>query len=210
MRGATRKQLREGDWLVRPARGLYFKRAWFEMIDPGVVPAEVLARVRYWDRAATLDGDWTAGVRMTRLPTGIYIVEHVQRLRDRPLGVRRTVKSHAETDPEATIVGFEEDPGQAGVAEADDYVRELAGFNIRKVRPTGDKVTRAQPYSAQCEAGNVKVVRGPWNEDYLNELEAFPEGDYDDQVDGSSGAFNMLAKYAPYGGGARGAGSTRR
>ncbi|HAM41859.1 MAG TPA: hypothetical protein DCP69_11165, partial [Candidatus Omnitrophica bacterium] len=72
-------------------------------------------------------------------------------------------------------------------------IRELAGYSVHAETVTGDKVTRAQGLSAQAEAGNVKLVRGEWNEAYLSELHGFPEGKYKDQVDSSSGAFNKLA-----------------
>jgi predicted phage terminase large subunit-like protein len=54
-------------------------------------------------------------------------------------------------------------------------------------------VERADPLAAQWQAGNVKLVRGAWNKAYLDEMEAFPAGSHDDQVDASSGAFNKLA-----------------
>jgi hypothetical protein len=41
--------------------------------------------------------------------------------------------------------------------------------------------------------GCARIVAGPWNEDYLHELHTFPGGAHDDQVDGSSGAFNKLS-----------------
>jgi predicted phage terminase large subunit-like protein len=72
-------------------------------------------------------------------------------------------------------------------------VRNLAGFSVRLDRVTGSKVERAQPFAAQAEAGNVRIVRGTWNQDYLQELCAFPLGVLKDQVDASSGAFNKLA-----------------
>ena len=46
--------------------------------------------------------------------------------------------------------------------------------------------------SAQAEAGNVKVVRGPWNDEFLRVLESFPVGKRDDEVDGLSGAHEVL------------------
>jgi predicted phage terminase large subunit-like protein len=55
-------------------------------------------------------------------------------------------------------------------------------------------VTRAKPASAQAEAGNIKVVRGAWNDVFLRELETFPApAAHDDQVDALSGALNALA-----------------
>jgi len=193
----TRAQLLEGDWLARAAPGVLFKRSFFEIVD--APPAEVMMRIRYWDRAATKphdtnkNPDWTRGVKLSRTKAGMFFVEHVASERDRPHVVEQMIKTTAELDGRRCAVGIEQDPGSAGVSEADSYVRLLAGFNVRTFRPTGDKVTRAQPVSAQCEAGNVKIVRGAWNEAFLNELEEFPEGGHDDQVDGLSGAFNAIS-----------------
>jgi predicted phage terminase large subunit-like protein len=54
-------------------------------------------------------------------------------------------------------------------------------------------VTRAKPSSAQAEAGNIKLIEGQWNDDFMTELENFPEGSHDDQVDAFSGALNHLS-----------------
>lgn len=51
----------------------------------------------------------------------------------------------------------------------------------------------ATPVSSSAEAGNVKLVTGPWINGFLDEAEAFPEGRHKDQVDAVSGAFNALA-----------------
>ncbi len=53
--------------------------------------------------------------------------------------------------------------------------------------------TRAKPASAQAEAGNVKLLRGDWNEAFLDEICAFPNGQFDDQVDAFADALNELA-----------------
>src|SRR5918912_3423909 len=69
----------------------------------------------------------------------------------------------------------------------------LAGYVVHAERPTGDKVTRARPFAAQVEAGNVALVRGAWNLAYLDELGLVPNGRYWDQTDASAGAFAKLA-----------------
>jgi hypothetical protein len=43
----------------------------------------------------------------------------------------------------------------------------------------------------------VRLVRGPWNKPYIDELCVFPLGIRKDQADGSSGAFNKLALKKP-------------
>ena len=73
----------------------------------------------------------------------------------------------------------------------------LAGFVARAEPETGDKVTRAEPFSVQCEAGNVLIVKGEWNEAYIDELCLFPGGQFKDQVDATSGAFGRLASPMP-------------
>ena len=63
---------------------------------------------------------------------------------------------------------------------------------MRGQRATGSKVERAGPVSSQAEVGNVRLLRGPWIGAFLDEVEAFPLGGHDDQMDGLSGAFMRL------------------
>ena len=55
-----------GNWKIRPAAGLYFRREWCQIVDAAPAGAQV---VRYWDLAATVktesnDPDWTVGVKL--------------------------------------------------------------------------------------------------------------------------------------------------
>jgi len=189
-----RKRLLHGNWLVRPSAGLLFKRQWFEVVDTAPDNHNV---VRYWDRAATepragTDPDWTVGLKMSRARNGVFYVENIVRFRGTLARVEETIRNTAQADGHAVRIILEQDPGQAGVAEVNYYIRALAGYAVRANVVTKDKQTRVRPVSAQAEAGNVKLVRGPWNEGFLRELENFPEGTHDDQVDALSGAFNSL------------------
>jgi predicted phage terminase large subunit-like protein len=152
--------------------------------------------VRAWDLAATeaqagSDPDWTVGLRLTLDADGLFLVEDVVRLRGSPHKVERAVRATAERDGKAVRVVLPQDPGQAGKAQGQGYLRLLAGFDVRLRRETGDKITRAGPVSAQAEAGNLRLLRAPWNAALLDELENFPEG-HDDQVDALAGAFREL------------------
>lgn len=178
-----------------PREGGLFQRRWFEIVP--AAPAKVRRRVRWWDLAATKkiagnDPDWTVGLRMSIDDDGIYYVEHVERLRESPQTVERTIKNVASQDGRSVQIGIPKDPGQAGKMQSQYLVRQLAGYRVRAVAESGDKATRADPVSSQAEAGNVKVVAGDWNEAFFNELELFPNGAHDDQVDALSGAFFLL------------------
>jgi predicted phage terminase large subunit-like protein len=182
-----------------PAEGGLFKRAWFtgKIIAPDKLPTRFMSRCRAWDLAATEatsgdDPDWTAGIRMARDGPDYYI-EHVERMRRSAADVRTALKENAETDPVGTTIRLPQDPGQAGVDQADSLIKFLAGYAVRVVRPTGSKAIRAEPFATQCENGNVYLVRGPWNDAFLDELCSFPSAAHDDQVDAAADAFNELA-----------------
>lgn len=183
----TRAQLKSGDWLKKPAAGEYFKRGWWKWLD--ATPADVVSRARYWDLAASLTGDYAVGARVARMRSGLWVVEDVVRRRGTPGDVRALVRATAELDGRGVPLWLEQDPGQAGVDQIASYVADLAGWTVRGRRKTVDKVTAAGPLSAQAQAGNVALVRGPWNAIFVEEYEEFPDGKYDDQVDAGSGAF---------------------
>lgn len=191
----TRAQLKEGNWLAKASAGAYFKREWFEFVDT----APLVGRcIRYWDRASTeaspgKDPDWTVGVRLRITPDRLVFIEDVVRVRANPGDVEKTIKATAELDGLRVEVGIEQDPGSAGKFEAAYYIKALAGWNVKAFPVSGDKVTRAKPISAQAYARNVRIVRAPWNEKFVGELEQFPEGNHDDQVDALSGAYSATA-----------------
>src|SRR5208282_6539445 len=121
-----------------------------------------------------------------------FIVEHVQRFRGLPNEVENVVLETAKADGRVVRVSFPKDPGQAGVHQILSLTRLLAGFDVVSSPETGDKVTRARPFAAQCNVGNVSLAGGSWVSAYREELRAFPHGKYDDQVDASSRAFMEL------------------
>lgn len=196
----TRQQLLDGDWSARQA-GNKFRREWFEVVDEA--PAQA-TRVRYWDLAATVpkpgkDPDWTSGTKMSELD-GIFYIEDIKRVRQTPRFVESLIRQTAELDGRSVDVYMEQEPGSAGVNTIDHYRRRvLLGFTFRGNKTTGSKEVRANPLSAAAEAGNVKLVRGPWINDFLDEAEAFPGGSHDDQVDSASGAFEMLVRRKKFG-----------
>lgn len=192
-----RLRLEGGNWNVRASAGTIFRREWFPVIE--AVPSGCVAAIRFWDRAATKphqgnpDPDWTRGLLLLRYKDGTFVVQDLKSLQDTPGQVETFIKNVASHDGRHVRVMSQQDPGSAGVSEATHFVRMLAGFDVKTETMPKDKVTRAKPVSAQCEAHNVKVLRAPWNEAFFRELENFPEGAHDDIVDVLSGAFNELS-----------------
>lgn len=200
-----RERLLGGNWKIRKSSGLYFKRAWVQMIHAAPVGLDL---VRHWDLAATEeaegnDPDWTVGVLMGRLKVEgggykFFIIDRVK-LRGTPAAVERTVLNTAATDGKRVTVSLPQDPGQAGKAQAKRFAALLAGYKVKTQPENGDKVTRFGPFSAQAEHGNVSVVVAPWNDDFFSMCEAFPDpAVHDDDPDATSGAFNQLLAAPSY------------
>lgn len=177
-----------------PLEGGIFKRQWFDIVSAAPATAR---RVRYWDKAGSqAAGDYTAGVLIARDGDGVYYVEDVVRGQWTALARERIIRQTAELDRANrghVTTYVEQEPGSGGKESAEATIRNLAGFDVRAERVTGDKVTRAQPLSAQCEGRNVKLVRGAWTATFIDELTMFPNGAHDDQVDAAAGAFSKLA-----------------
>lgn len=161
---------------------------------------EVVKAIRYWDKAGTQDGGaYTAGTLMLLLQDGAFVVADVQR-GQWSAGIReKKIKYYAQLDaqewPTKSSTYVEQEPGSGGKESAENTIKNLAGLRVYadRVSGQGSKETRAEPYAAQVEGGNVYVVPGPWTREWLDEHETFPNGKYKDQVDSAAGAFNKLA-----------------
>ena len=185
-----------GQFQQRPAprSGGMFQRGDFEIVD--AVPAGG-QECRAWDFAASKavpgrSPDWTVGLKMKHVG-GIFYVQDVRRDRWSPGDVETNLKNTATQDGLTVRIRMPQDPGAAGKSDAATKVKLLAGYDVIVVLPTGEKTVRAKPASAQAEAGNVKLVRGPWNDTFLDEVCSFPNAQHDDQVDAFADALNELA-----------------
>ena len=191
----TRQQLLHGDWTARQAGGM-FQREWLPLVEE--LPVQINKSVRYWDLAATVpragvDPDYTAGVRVDYGADGLYYIVDIKRARGTPADIEALIYQTAMLDGGKTHIVIEQEPGASGVNTIYHYVtRVLKDFTVRGQRASGSKVERAGPVSSQTEVGNVRMLRGAWIGPFLDEVEAFPVGSHDDQVDALSGAFMVL------------------
>lgn len=195
-----RERLLKGNWKIRPAAGLYFKREQTRIVKS--VPDKIVFIVRAWDLAATeitsnnRDPDRTAGCLMARLKNGQYIILDAKRIAANASTVRNLVKNTAATDRvlyKCNNISLPQDPGQAGKEQAQSYIKELAGYMVTSNVISANKIARAEPFAAQWQQGNVLLLEGAWNEPFLSELEGFPDALHDDQVDAASDAFRLVA-----------------
>jgi len=182
-----------------PAAGALFDVGKIQVVD--ALPLG-LTLVRGWDLAATRqvgtnNPDWTVGALQGRGRDGVFYIADIVRFRGSPLDVETAIDNTADLDGPHVKISIPQDPGQAGKAQALRFVQMLAGHTVVTSPETGDKATRAAPFAAQVEAGNVRMLRAPWNRMLIDEMTMFPNGTKDDQVDALSRAFSELSTRKP-------------
>lgn len=176
-----------------PAEGNVARREWFPVVD--ALPASVEQEVRYWDLAATAkkNADYTCGCKMLKAE-GIYCIADLSRSQTAAGGIRKLIQNTASQDGWDCPIRIEQEGGSAGKILSVDFAMALDGYEIYFNHPTGDKLTRALPFFAQAEAGNVRLLRGAWNKAFLDEVVEAPNGKNDDTWDSAAGAFYHLTR----------------
>lgn len=157
--------------------------------------------VRFWDKAGTHQGGKrTAGVKLAEDVEGRFWVLHVHKGQWGAGDRERHIKTTANMDGPTCTVGLEQEPGSGGKESAENTVKNLSGYKVICDRPSGDKSDRADPFAAQVDVGNVYIALNSdgstpeWVSEYVDELKYFPNAEFSDQVDGTSGAFNLINK----------------
>jgi predicted phage terminase large subunit-like protein len=198
-----RKILSDASW-----RALYQQHP--IVVGGGVIPVEKLRllpvfdrsqvnrSVRFIDKAGTPGGGaFTACVLMHEMLDKTYVISHIARGQWGALEREQKIKILVDADAKLFNnyeVGIEQEPGSGGKESAEATVRNLAGKRVFTDRVTGSKETRAEPFVAQCQNDNVRLVAGDWVETFLDEAEGWPASKYKDQIDACAGAFNRLTK----------------
>jgi predicted phage terminase large subunit-like protein len=176
-----------------PPGGGMFKVANFQIIDSLPNAISWVARIRYWDKAGTEGaGKRTAGVKMIRLMNNHVIIIDVRKGQWAAERREQIIKQTALADGREFEIGIEQEPGSGGKESAEATVRNLAGFVVKKDLPHGDKVYRAEPFAVQVNEGNIMLLRGEWNHEFIEEFRFFPFGNFKDQVDATAAGFNLI------------------
>lgn len=153
-------------------------------------------RVRGWDIAGSTrkKSPFTVGVKMAYLAPILYI-EDVVRERAEIEVAEKLIEDTCHGDGVQVRQSLPQDPGSAGKSQKRHMAVNLAGLDFSITPETGDKTDRAIPFASMCNAGNVRLVKAPWNKAYIEELRNFPGSTYKDQVDASSRAFMEMAPF---------------
>lgn len=177
--------------LPAPKDGGTFKPANIQIID--ALPHGI-KWIRGWDLASTVKktSDYTSSTKLG-IKDGVTYIAEVHRFKGTPDEVENTITQKANIDGRDTLISLPQDPGQAGVYQKNALSRALSGYTFEFTPESGDKQTRASPFASQVNVGNVKMLRGEWNDEFIKEMQMFPNGKHDDMIDSTSRAYNKAS-----------------
>jgi len=177
--------------------GAMFRREYFKLVDSAQVPT-LKTVSRFWDLAASLKtmADYSVGAKIGVSHDGDVFILDVVRGRYEWPALLKLFKTVALNDGPSIMQGVETTGTQKGFYDLLLAEPTLSGLSIQGIPAEKDKVTRAQPLLARAEQGKVKIVRGSWSNDLIDELCGFPEVQHDDQVDACTGALALCARYS--------------
>lgn len=178
-----------------PRGGGDLKSEWFKTRDPDPT---FFAAVRSWDLAGSESprAARTAGCYMTmRSESGVrkFHISDVRVGRWNPGRRDEIILETARADGRGVPIIIEQEPGSGGLAQVQALISKLSGWSVKAVPATGSKELRADPLAAQASVGNVTIRTAPWNREFLDEVDSFPDGATIDTVDAAAHAFNFLA-----------------
>ncbi|HEY2846693.1 MAG TPA: phage terminase large subunit [Pyrinomonadaceae bacterium] len=171
--------------------GEIFKREWFSRVVEEAPKG--LSWFRGYDLAISqrTSADRTASLRIALDKDGtLYIADGFRDRIDYPTQ-RRYVLERVRT--ERDTIHIVED-AMHGRALVQDIKRELGPHapRLRSARVTADKFSRALQWSPLAEARKLVLVKGDWNEAFVDEMCTFPKSRNDDQADAVSLAYEHV------------------
>ena len=195
--------LREAQQEVETADGFFFDHKAFEIVE---ALSDDLTGFRFGlfcDLAATVGGgDFTVIMLMGRAPNGVFWVVDVWRGQwgwNQVQVLLAEKAAYARDLVGCKLARLPQDPGAAGKAwgaQLKDFIEKaVVGVLAKVVAVTGAKAARARGWQSKVNSGNVRLVRGDWNRQYIEEHRKFREDEqheFDDQIDPSADGLNEV------------------
>lgn len=174
------------------AAGNIIKREWWKFYRE---PPSFSQTVHSWDTAFKVrtENDFSVCTVWGVAANGYYLLDVWRRRVEFP-ELKRAVNSLYERDRPSAVLVEDKASGQSLIQE----LQRDSRAPVLPVKVDSDKVARVNSSSYLIEAGKVFLPeRAAWLHDYIEEMSAFPNGEYDDQVDSTTQFLNKLVPVGP-------------
>ncbi|MGU3341796.1 phage terminase large subunit [Methylobacterium mesophilicum] len=174
-----------------PASGNLIKREWLKFYNERPVAFNRIVVV--WDTASTLgeNSDWSVGQVWGVCDQDFYLIDLVRKRLEFYQLRQAVLELHERWKADLTLI----ESTALGHALLQD-LRRASPLRPILLPARLDKVARCEAQSVRFEEGRVHLpAEAPWLGTYENELLAFPNGRFDDQVDATSYALHHLTDW---------------
>jgi len=170
----------------------------FLSVDPVPLPEKFDRMLQSWDLAFKdlATSDYVVGQVWAGLKADRFLLDQRRDRLNMP-ATKAALRAMSEKWPAAATKLVEDKAN--GPAVIQELQHDISG--LIAVNPAGGKIARAQAVSPQCESGNVYLPHpaiAPWVDGLIEELAAFPNGRFDDQVDSLSQGLNRMRKRSQF------------
>lgn len=169
--------------------GVLIHRSWLDVVDSAPVMSDMVVGVDL-ATSSKRTSDYTAFVLLGHGIDGRHYVLDVERGRWEWPTARRRLVQFLEKHDTVSRVGVEQVAFQLAAVQD---MRSLVGDKhvVVGVPVSKDKVARMLTWVPFVETGNMVLLRGSWNNEFIDELVTFPNGVHDDSVDALSVAWEV-------------------
>lgn len=198
----TRAQLLEGDWDISPS-GEHFRLEWFQKAFVDRAPL-LESYVRAWDPSITKGGDPSASTLMGSHGRDVYLIDQTEDWNDVPGLIELTVRK-SRSDPPGTAIAVEDSAVSKPIIWSLRQRPELQDVRVISVpvskitgpRVANDKLSRASAWINRLADGELKIVRGGWNNRFVSQCLRFTNSktDKDDLIDSVSVGYSQIFKH---------------
>jgi len=173
-----------------PSEGGIIKGSWFNVVDKILdtdlkpVNQEALKWDFFLDTAYTKkqENDPSALMACTFYNDNIYIKEVLTVRMEFPDLTKKIPEFCKSNGYDSSSMVYVE-PKASGKSVV-QHLKQNTNINIIEGKtPTNDKISRANAVSPFIESGRCFLIKGNWNENFINECNSFPNGLHDDMVD---------------------------
>lgn len=183
-----------------PAEGGEWRRDWFTIVDRAMLPDDMRWEL-YVDGAYTKDtkNDPTGIMIAGKYQSNLYILSSVDKYLEMP-ELMKFIEPHCEAlKAKVRIVLVEPKASGKSLKQLLQTELKINAAEIKSPLVNVSKIERARTVSNFIEGGRVFLVKGNWNEHYLNQVATFPNAKHDEHVDLTSYAIdrNLLNKRKP-------------
>ena len=176
-----------------------FKCSRLQKVTRSQLPKAFKAMVRGWDLAATQDdGCFTAGALLAHYhderteSDQFYVLDMERKQTDDPISFMRDVSFVDTGIWNGAKIVHESQPAVGKLLDR-QIAQRLRGLSVRSVRPVGSKEDRWEPLAIALLHGELFILEGSWNAEFIAEMESAP-GKFVDQLDAAALAYQALVE----------------